>query len=349
MNAMNTTTIAVDLAKHVFEVAVATAGYAPVRHRFTRAQFERFIRSHAPAHVVMEACGTSHYWGRTAQGVGHRVTLLPAQYVRPFVRRQKTDRTDTAGLLDAVRSDGLKPVAVKTVVQQELLALHRIRNQWMATRTARINALRGFLREHGILVPSGARRGLVAVGRILEDAEAPVPGRLRRALALLVSEVREVEARIEVLERELRAVADQNPVIERLKEIPGVGLLTATALVASVAHIHGFHRARRFASWLGLTPREDSSADRRHLGAITKQGDVYLRCLLTHGARAMLLAARRAARLKRPLTWLQQWALAVADRRGHNRATIAVANKMARIIWAVWSRDVAFVARPAAA
>ena len=155
---MNTTTIAVDLAKHVFEVAVTNAaGGTPVHHRFTRAQFERFIRFHAPAHVVMEACGTSHYWGRTAQAVGHRVTLLPAQYVRPFVRRQKTDRTDTAGLLDAVRSEGLKPVAVKTVVQQELLALHRIRNQWMATRTARINALRGFLREHGItrLTPGG--------------------------------------------------------------------------------------------------------------------------------------------------------------------------------------------------
>jgi transposase len=347
---MNVTTIAVDIAKTVFEVAVAqTAGGSPARHRFSRTQFERFLRTHEPAHVVMEACGTAHHWGRTAQAIGHQVTLLPAQYVRPFVRRQKTDRTDTAGLLDAIRSDGLKPVAVKTVAQQELLALHRIRGQWMATRTARINALRGFLREHGIGVVNGARRGVAAVAEILDDAEAPIPGRLRRALVLLVSEIREIEARILAIEHELRAIADDDPVVERLMEIPGVGLLTATALVASVGHIHSFGRARRFASWLGLTPREDSSGPRRHLGAITKQGDVYLRCLLTHGARAVLLAARRAQRLKRPLTGLQHWALAVADRRGHNRATVAVANKLARIIWAVWSRDVAFIARPVAA
>ena len=132
-------------------------------------------------------------------------------------------------------------------------------------------------------------------------------------------------------------------------EVPGVGLLTATALVGSVAHIHGFQRGRQFASWLGLTPRENSSGTRRRLGAITKQGDTYLRRLLTHGARSALLAARRAAILKRPLTRLQQWALDVAARRGHNRATVAVANKMARIIWAVWSRDVHFLPRPAAA
>lgn len=341
---MHATTIAVDLAKNVFEVAVAnTTGGGLRRHRFSRAQFDRFLRGQAPAHVVMEACGTAHFWGRTAQAAGHLVTLLPAQYVRPFVRRQRTDRTDTAGLLDAARSADLKPVAVKSVAQQELLALHRIREQWMSTRTARINALRGFLREQGVMVMSGARR-------ILDDADAPVPSRLRRALALLIAEIRETESRIEGIEQELRAIADEDPIIERLMAIPGVGLLTATALVASVPHIHGFPRGRRFASWLGLTPREHSSGARRLLGAITKQGNVYLRCLLTHGARAVCVAARRAVWAKRPLTRLQQWALEVADRRGHNRAAIAVANKMARIIWAVWTaRRGAFEARPAAA
>ena len=207
---MTTTTIAVDLAKSVFEVAVAhAAGGAPVRHRFTRAQFERFLTMQSPTHVVMEACGTAHFWARTAQAAGHRVTLLPPQHVRPFVRRQKTDRTDTAGLLDAIRSDGLRPVMVKTIGQQELQALHRVRDQWMTTRTARLNALRGFLREHGIVVVGGARRGLAAVGQLLEDAAVPVPGRLRRALSLLVAEVRDLEARIEAVEDELRAVADQ--------------------------------------------------------------------------------------------------------------------------------------------
>jgi transposase len=346
---MAKTTIAVDLAKHVFEVAVATDGSVQRRLRLNRTQFDRFLRTHAPADVVMEACGSAHHWGRAAQAAGHRVTLLPAQYVRPFVRRQKTDRTDVAGLLDAVRSHGLKAVAVKTVAQQELVALHRIRQQWMATRTARINALRGFLREQGITIVSGARSGVADVARVLADAESPVPGRLRRTLGLLVDEIREIESRVAVLERELHQLAEDDPVIERLMSIPGVGLLTATALEASVTHIHGFTRGRQFASWLGLTPREHSSGAQRRLGAITKQGDVYLRCLLTHGARAVLLSARRAVWQKRPLSRLQQWALEVADRRGHNRAAIAVANKMARIIWAVWSRDVAFVAQPAAA
>lgn len=347
---MDATTIAVDPAKQVFEVAVANkSGHVTARRRLTRSQFDRFLRDHGPAHIVMEACGTAHYWGRTAQAAGHRVSLLPVQYVRPFVRRQKTDRANATGLLDAVRSGDITPVAVKTVAQQELLAIHRIRDQWMATRTARINALRGFLREHGIAVVRGPKRVLAEVWQVFEDAEAPVPGRLRRALALLVEEIREIEERIASIERELREVASQDPIIERLMSVPGVGLLTATALVATVAHIHGFRRARRFSSWLGLTPREHSSGTRPRLGAITKQGDVYVRCLLTHGARSVLLAARRAAALKRPLTALQQWALAVADRRGHNRATVAIANKLARIIWAVWTRDVDFATRPAAA
>lgn len=148
-------------------------------------------------------------------------------------------------------------------------------------------------------------------------------------------------------ERELKAVAAEDPVIQRLQQVPGVGLLTATALVASVGHIHAFRRARCFASWLGLTPREHSSGARRRLGAITKQGDVYLRYLLTHGARAVLLTAQRAHRAEKPLTRLQHWAVTVAHRRGHNRATLAVANKLARIVWAVWHRDHDFVAAPA--
>lgn len=173
-------TIAVDLAKNVFEVAVAnTADGGLRRHRFSRNQFDRFLRSQTPAHVVMEACGTAHHWGRVAQAAGHRVTLLPAQYVRPFVRRQKTDRTDAAGLLDAVRSEGLKPVVVKTVAQQELLGLHRIRDQWMTTRTARINALRGLLREHGVAVPSGAGSAPRHVGKTTVTS-APAVGPRRR-------------------------------------------------------------------------------------------------------------------------------------------------------------------------
>ena len=151
---MHPTTVAVDLAKNVFELAVADVHWHVVaRHRFTRRQFERFLASQPACHIVVEACGTAHHWGRVAQGHGHRVTLLPAQYVRPCARGNKTDRTDAEALLEAVRSGRIVPVAIKTVAQQELLALHRTRDQWMATRTARINALRGFLREQGILLP----------------------------------------------------------------------------------------------------------------------------------------------------------------------------------------------------
>lgn len=347
---MDTTTIAVDLAKQVFEVAEANrVGRVVGRRRLTRTQFARYLQHQAPAHIVMEACGTAHHWGRTAQACGHRVSLLPAQYVRPFVRRQKTDRTDATGLLDAVKADGIHPVAVKTVAQQELLALHRMRQQWMTTRTARINALRGFLREHGVAVAPGPARIVAHVAQLIADADAPIPPRLRQLLASVVDDIRAIETHITRVERDLQAVAQADPVVERLMTIPGIGVLTATALVATVPHIHSFPRARRFASWLGLTPREHSSGTRRVLGAITKQGDVYLRCLLTHGARSALLAARRAHTAQRPLTGLQQWAVTVADRRGHNRAAVAVANKLARIIWAVWTRDQAFTSTRVAA
>jgi transposase len=338
---MDATTIGVDLAKSVFEIALANTAWRVIgRRRLTRPQFERFLATHPPAHVVMEACGTAHHWARVARRCGHDVSLLPAQYVRPYVRRNKTDRTDADALLEAVRSGGITPVAVKTPAQQELLALHRARAEWMATRTARINAMRGFLQEHGVSIPRGARTALVQIPRIVDNTAAPMPWRLRGILARLLDDVRAVEAHIIAVERELAAIAHGDPVAQRLMTIPGIGLLTATALIATVGHIHAFRRARRFASWLGLTPTERSSAHRRRLGAISKMGDVYLRCLLTHGARAVLLAAHRTSSRGRPLSRLQQWALGVQARRGHNKATVAVANKLARIVWAVWSRDV---------
>ena len=345
---MDATTIAIDLAKHVFEVAVGNQpGRVVRRHRFSRTQFERFLREEPATHLVMEACGSAHHWARTAQRTGHRVTLLPSQYVRPYVRRHKTDRTDAEALLEAIRSGSIPPVAVKTVGQQELLALHRVRAQWMATRTARLNAMRGLLMEHGIAIARGARTLLAQVGTLVATDESRVPHRLREVLRLVCDEVRDLEARIQAVERELAAVAAQDTVMQRLMRIPGIGLLTATALVATVGHIHAFRRARCFASWLGLTPREWSSGGRRHLGGITKQGDVYLRCLLTHGARAVLLMAHRADHRGLPLTRLQQWALTLQRHRGHNKATVAVANKLARIIWVVWARDVEFTAGPA--
>ena len=340
---MDATTVAIDLAKDVFEIALANrAGRVFDRKRLTRRHFERFVDSlEAGTEVVMEACGTAHYWGRRCQARGLRVRLLPVQYVRPYVRRNKTDRTDTEALLEANRCGGLQPVPVKTLEQQTLQGLHRVRTQWQTARTARINVLRGLLREHGLPVPVGGRTVVARVSAIVADTSVPLPDLLRSALSLLLDEVRTLEARLTQIDQQLGRVAAQHPVAQRLQQVPGVGVLTATALVGAVPHIHAFRRGRDFASWLGLTPRESSTGERRYLGRISKRGDVYLRCLLTHGARAVLLAAQRTQRATpHRVTRLQQWAVSVAARRGHNKAAIALANKLARIIWAVWHHEV---------
>jgi transposase len=340
---MDATTVAVDLAKDVFEVALANrAGRIFERKRLTRPQFERFIDGLAPeTEVVMEACGTAHYWGRRCQARQLRVRLLPGQYVRPYVRRNKTDRTDTEAVLEANRCSGVNPVPVKTVDQQTLQVLHRVRTQWQAARTARINAMRGMLREFGFPIGVGARTALTRIPALLEDATIALPDLVRDTIGTVLQEVRDLEARLAAIDRQLARVVREHPIARRLHQIPGVGVITATALVGAVGHIHAFRRGRHFASWLGLTPRESSSGSRRHLGGISKRGDVYLRCLLTHGARSVLLTAQRAARIApHQGTRLQQWAVAIAARRGHNKAAIAVANKLARIIWAVWHNDV---------
>jgi transposase len=346
---MDATTVAIDLAKDVFQVAVANrAGRIVDRQRFTRRQFERFIDTLvAETDVIMEACGTSHYWGRRMQSRGLRVQLLPVQYVRPYVRRNKTDRADTDALLEAARCGEIRPVPVKTVEQQTVQAIHRVRTQWQTARVARINAMRGLLAEQGHAIPVGARTVLRRVTAIIEDRDAAVPEALRQTIALVVDEVHRLEERIAGLDRQLAQIAGEHPVATRLQTIPGVGVLTATALVGAVCHIHAFRRGREFASWLGLTPRESSTGARRYLGRISKRGDVHLRCLLAHGARAVLrVALQLAARAPDRLTPLQQWAVSIAAHRGRHKAVIALANKLARMVWAVWRHEVAFEPRP---
>jgi transposase len=205
--------------------------------------------------------------------------------------------------------------------------------------------LRGFCREQGLPLPAGPKAALAAVATVAEG----VPARLALALRWLVDEVRAVEQHVAQVDRQLAQLVKADATVHRLLDIPGVGVLTATALVGSVGRITAFRRARQFASWLGLTPREHSSGPRRRLGSITKRGDVYLRCLLTHGARAVVLTAHRQAASRRPLTRLQEWATQLVARIGHNKATIAVANKLARIVWAVWAREAAYRAAPAVA
>jgi transposase len=338
-----TPTIAVDVAKSVFEVAVSTRpGRVAARHRLTRAQFARFVATQPPATLLMEACGTAHYWGRHAQAHGHRVVLLPPQAVRPYVPRNKTDRADAKGLLEAARNESIHPVPVKSEAQQALTALHRLRSTWLAARTARLNTVRGLLREFGVVIPVGATRVRPTVGALLADVDTTLPVALRPALQSAVEEIGELERRLRAVERQIAALATVTPAVAALRSIPGVGLLTSTALVAFVGDAQRFPTARHFASYLGLTPRERSSGLRRRLGAISKRGDPYLRMLLIHGARSVLCHAKRAAPPRR----LQHWALALQQRRGHNPAAVALANKLARIAWAVWTTGSAFEASP---
>lgn len=337
---MSSLTIAVDIAKNVFEIAVsASAGRIQERRRMTRQQFERFWREREPCRVVMEGCSSSHLWARRLIALGFEVKLIPPHYIKPYRRRNKTDRTDCEAILEAERCSGIHGISVKSEAQQALMALHRVRSQWMATRTARINGMRGMLREFGLPCALGAERFLGQVHEILERNRERLPDQLRRMVMLLWEEVRELERRIDSVEEELERIAKENPALRALLQIPGIGPLTATALYASVGNIHAFKSGRHLASWLGITPRESSSGERRRLGRITKQGDPYLRTLLIHGARSALLAAQRAERAGKPLTHLQAWALERAREGHHNRAAVALANKLARIVWAVWHHE----------
>jgi transposase len=328
--------VGVDLAQSVFQLAVADDSWRVVEsHRLTRTQFERWFVNRAVGLVVMEACGSAHHWARWLNGLGIAVRLLPAAYIRAYIKRNKTDVADACALLEAARCADITPVKIKSVEQQALQGLHRTRSLWMATRTSRINALRGFCREFGIVIAQGSRLGVEQIGRVLADPHAAVPTLIRGTMTLLVEEIRLLELRIAQLERELTALARQSPACTTLLSIPGVGLLTATAMVAATSgNVSHFHDARHFASWFGLTPKEHSSGSTRHLGRISKRGDRYLRMLLTHGARAVLRATSVAVRAGKTVDGLRQWALAVQLRANHNKATCALANKLARICYA---------------
>lgn len=330
------TVVGVDLAKSVFQLAVANGAWQVVEsHRLTRTQFERWFVNRQVDLVVMEACGSAHHWARWLNGLGIEVKLLPAAYIRAYVKRNKTDAADACALLEAARCAEIVPVRVKSIEQQALQGLHRTRSLWMGTRTSRINALRGFCREFGIVIAQGSRLGVEQIGRVLADPHAPVPTLIRGTMTLLVEEIRLLEVRIAQLERELTALARHSPACTTLLSIPGVGLLTATAMVAATSgEVSHFRDARHFASWFGLTPKEHSSGGSRHLGRISKRGDRYLRMLLTHGARSVLRAATVATHAGKAVDSLRHWALAVQARSNHNKATCALANKLARICYA---------------
>lgn len=336
---MQSKTIAIDLAKSVFQLAISEGcGRRCEQRRLTRSQFQRFIVLTPPARLVMESCAGAHHWARLAQAQGHQVKLLHPAYVRPYVRRNKTDAADAQALLKADADTELHPVPVKSVYQQSLQSLHRIREQWQRTRTARINEARGLLGEFGLVLPKGAGR----IGARLHACIEQLPELLQPSFAAVVAEIGEYTDKIKQLDRTLAHAVEQDLVGQRLIAIPGVGSTIASAALARVGDMHTFTRARAFASWLGLTPREYSSGNQRTLGRISRRGDCYLRMLLIHGARSALLAAQRRYKGGGELSELQRRALQLNARVGHNKATVALANKMARILWAVWTKDTGF-------
>lgn len=339
---MNSTQVAVDLAKSVFQVAISTTpGRIDQHHRLSRERFRRFFAQHESTDVLMEACGTAHHWGRELEALGHRVRLLPPSDVARYRDGNKTDRADAIAILEASRNEAIDPVPVKTVEQQALTSLHRLRSAYVADRTARINTVRGILREFGHAIPQGART-FVAHARVALD-DNQLPQHLRDELGRALDEIVAFKRAADEITRRIESLAEQMPDVSYLRTVPGIGVLTATALVAFIGQPHRFRSGRHFASFLGLTPRESSSGLRRRLGRISKKGDTYLRVLLVHGARSALLAARRA---KEPDP-LQLWALRVELRSGHNKATVALANRLARIAWRVWRDQRAYESRPA--
>jgi len=340
---VNDTLIGFDIAKAVIQLAQSTRpGHFDRQPRLQREQVLPFFAQLPPAIVIMEACGSAHFWARKLRELGHGVVLLPPDQVRPFVKRNKTDRADAKALVEAYRNGEIRPVPVKTPEQQVLTALHRLREGWMAQRTARLNALRGLLREQGVFIPLGPAAVIPAVQALIADAENDLARSLRAVFAEACEEIRQIEQRLELVERELAALARQMPSVEYLLSVPGIGLIIATALVAFVGDMRRFPSARHLASYLGLTPREYSSGLRQRLGRISKRGDAYLRMLLIHGARSLLSRARTASNPDR----LRTWARELEKRTHHNKATVALANKIARIAWAVCVRQTDYRSTP---
>ena len=340
---MQTTQAGIDIAKSVFEVALSdTPGTVQERHRLSRERFRRFFSRRQATTVLLEACGSAHYWGRELEAMGHEVRLLHPGDVARYRDGNKTDRADAKAVLEAARNSALDPVPVKTQEQQAIAALHRIRQGYLQTRTARINAVRGHLREFGIVLPLGARHVVGRAESALSTAELPEV--LHQALLQLLAEIEELQAKAEQIRSELERLARDMPAAGILMSVPGIGVLTATALVAFVGDLDRFRCGRDLAAYLGLTPREHSSGHNRRLGRITKRGNSYVRMMLIHGARSAL----RAGSMTDTPDDLRTWALSIARRRGFNVAAVALANKLARVCWRVCHDQRSFQRREAA-
>ncbi len=331
---MNITTVGLDLAKNVFQVhGIDAAGDVIVRRRLRRAQVVTYFASLKPCLIGMEACGTSHFWARELVALGHEVKVIPPSYVKPYIRRGKNDAPDAEAICEAVTRPNMRFVPIKTEEQQAALMLHKIRELLVRQQTMLVNALRAHMAELGMVAPLG--RGKVKdIIAVIEDSEdGSIPDLAKAALKPLVMQLRANEDATTALDVEIKAWHKNNATSQRLATIPGIGFLTASAIAATVPDPSYFKSGREFSAWLGLVPRQNSSGGKDRLGRISKQGNPYIRRLLVIGTTSMLRYARAKT------TPGADWVNSLLERRPSRLVTVAMANKTARIAWALMVRE----------
>lgn len=329
---MQTTTIGLDLAKSVFQVHCVQADGSVLRKKLRRAQVIPFFEHQPQSLVGMEACATAHHWAREITALGHEVRLMPPSYVKAYLRRQKNDAADAEAICEAVSRPTMRFVPVKSAERQGVLVLHRTRELLVRQRTMLINAVRGHCAEFGLIAPQGPRRVMELIEQVKAGAVTALPEIARAALLLLGDQLVGLALQIHSLERRLLAWHRHDQASQRLASIPGVGIITATAMAASITDPSLFRSGREFAAFLGLVPRQNSSGGKDKLGRISKKGDGDLRKLLVVGATSVI---RRA---KTDSLALAPWIRALLERRPARVVTVAMANKTARIVWAVLAR-----------
>jgi transposase len=324
--------VGVDLAKNVFQVhGIDQSEKAVWRRKLTRENWLKVLRQSVEpgCEIGMEACGGAHHWARRLQEQGFRVRLVAPQFVKPYVKSNKNDANDAEAICEAIGRPHMRFVSVKTVEQQDIQAVHRIRAELIKQRTAKANQIRGLVAEYGLVAPKELGHLRRALPCWLEDAENGLSGRFRRLLHGLWGDLQALDERLSELDREITLVAQSDPVARRLQQLRGVGPIIATALVAAVGNGEQFAKGRQMSAALGLTPRQQSSGGKERLLGISKRGDVYLRALLIHGARAVISTAKDKD------DRLSQWVRRLSARSHPNVAAVALANKTARMAWAM--------------
>jgi transposase len=334
---MKITTVGIDLAKALFQVhGVDERGKAVLRKQLKRKDVLSFFANLEPCVVGMEACGSAHYWARKLSQLGHTVRLMAPQFVKPYVKTNKSDRNDAEAICEAVARPNMRFVPVKTAQMQAVLALHRARQGFVKARTAQANQIRGLLAEFGIVIPKGLGHIARGLPEILEDGENALPGMMRQLIERLGEQLKALDRQVGEMQRQITLWHRENEQSSKLEDIAGIGPITASAFVASVGDAKSFKNARQVTAWLGMVPRHEGTGGRATLGKISKRGDVYLRTMLIHGARSVI------AKLERKPDQANEWLRKLLARRNKNIAAVALAAKNARIAWALLAHGRSF-------